>query len=338
MLDLQEQFLASGLLPYEQSPEKDLFLFSFVTTYLVVVLGCPIESLKNFTVYDFINLETIAYNSWPILPKFYLALLRTYFTTVRHLWVRKDKDISAFCYSPCGKQLVSLTSKFFVACDGSTSYTVDEDIAADLRNHNFVLTIPKGSRRSTKRPRSQSALTIRACRTNRHIQDAVLQKCTQQHWPDLEVLEVCSKDSGRGILAGRHFVEGEILVDYHAPKISPAAQEEMMSASSSDRRSDYLFAGPGGFYLDGSAESCACHPKTRILGRLVNFAARMTDECNVKPVIFNLRIGRDKVMVKRFIILVAVRDISPLEELLYDYGDPNCVEMFGAPCKNFILF
>jgi hypothetical protein len=342
MLDhIEEQFIASGLLPHipeQSSPAKDSFLFSLITTLLSVHGGCSTESIRRFTVYDFINFETRGYCSWSLSP-FHLELLRSYFTTVRHRWVRQDKELHAFCYSPCGK-LTAHTSKFFVASNGATDYSVpDEDIAAELRQQR----IPswkadcRGPARPTKRARRvKGALTMQDLRTDPKVQAQVFQMCLHQQWPGLEVQER-SGELGRGVVAARHFVEGEILVDYHAPPIPLATEQEMMSASPSDRRSDYLFAGPGGLRLDGSSESCACHPETRIIGRLINFAARSTSECNAKPAFFKWVQGRDKLLVKSSIILVATRSISPLEEIRYDYGDSNCVEMF-AKRKHLMFF
>ncbi len=96
----------------------------------------------------------------------------------------------------------------------------------------------------------------------------------------------------------------------------------MFSTEESDRRSDYVFFGPYGLCIDGSTERCPCHPQTRILGRLLNFARKESVECNVVPRYFS----HDK---SQQILFVARRDIQPLEELRFDYGDGFCRNIFN---------
>jgi hypothetical protein len=93
------------------------------------------------------------------------------------------------------------------------------------------------------------------------------------------------------------------------------------AADDQDRRSDYLFCAPGGLFWDGSAETCDCHPETRKFGRLLNFASADSRECNAKPQLFQL---------PQFtcVLIVATRDIEPLEEIRFDYGDEKCRELF----------
>ena len=132
---------------------------------------------------------------------------------------------------------------------------------------------------------------------------------------------------GRGAIAARPFKKGEILVDYHAKPISKAEGDLIMSAPESDRRSDYLFCIPSnGVYFDGSEENCTCHPQTRLLGRLLNFAASESSLCNTTAQYFEFP-GYDKKTFKT-VLFIAKRDINPLEELMFDYGDENCKEMF----------
>lgn len=129
---------------------------------------------------------------------------------------------------------------------------------------------------------------------------------------------------GRGVVAVRDFAEGEVVVDYHAKSISED-EFNMISETEeeNDRRSDYLFCLPEhNIYLDASAENCECHPCTRLIGRLINWAKFSSDRCNLVQRFF-------KCDGKTEVLLVAKRQISCLEELFYDYGDPACAEMFG---------
>lgn len=132
---------------------------------------------------------------------------------------------------------------------------------------------------------------------------------------------------GRGVVAVQHFAKGQILADYHARAISRGDAESILrSLDEQDRRSDYIFCAPGlGLYLDGSQETCHCHPQNRIMGRLLNFAPRSSDECNVKTEYFE-HFTNGKLF--KTLLFVALRDICPSEELRFDYGDENCRSLF----------
>ncbi len=97
-------------------------------------------------------------------------------------------------------------------------------------------------------------------------------------------------DRGRGVVAIRKFAQNEIVVDYHAEFVSRAKSVTILSAETEDdHRSDNLFCLPGGIFLDGSAETCECHPQTRLMGRLLNFARKESAECNARPEYFEVR-------------------------------------------------
>ena len=114
-------------------------------------------------------------------------------------------------------------------------------------------------------------------------------------------------------------------MDYHGETIRSKDGDSLLLAPKSDRRSDYLFDIPGGLSLDSSNESCQCHPNTRILGRLLNFAPKGSHACNVRAEYFEYK-GINGLF--KTVLFVAVRDINALEELLFEYGDPNCIDMF----------
>ena len=106
------------------------------------------------------------------------------------------------------------------------------------------------------------------------------------------------------------------------------ANEMSNTEDPNDRRSDYVFSVPGhaGLCFDGSEESCPCHPGIRTVGRLLNFAPKQTKGCNVNPEYFEFPLGRK---VFRTLLFVALREIEVHEELRFDYGDKNSMEMFG---------
>ena len=104
-----------------------------------------------------------------------------------------------------------------------------------------------------------------------------------------------------------------------------------------DRRSDYLFCGPRGLILDGSSENaCGCHPDNRLIGSLLKYAATGTSECNASAQYFHFLPTTGNTFLPatlfRDIIFIAARDIAPLEEIRFDYGDRTCDDMF-APAR-----
>jgi len=307
------------LLPYSSCPAKDNFLFSFITTYLTVVKGLCI---RDFTTYDFINLDQQAYLDWS-LSKFETELLDIYFRFIRVKWIQSPEKLSTLVKSPCGLY-VSVTTLFFVNVTGGAEWTVDKSIAEDLLNHNGMLpSLSKWEGAGTTRPKRISGLSVNSLRSCRVARESVYEKCLLQQWIDVDVMEKCPGGRGRGILATRCFLQNEIIVDYHARLIS----KDEMTDIADDDRSSYLFCDyPNGLFWDGSCEFCFCHPQSRLLGRLANYAEKSSRECNAKPQLFEFKPAKSPVF--RTIILVATRDIAPLEELRFDYGDKACLELF----------
>ncbi len=167
------------------------------------------------------------------------------------------------------------------------------------------------------RPRSCGVLTDKKLRSSVLAREELLERCATQEWPGVDVREFC-ENQGRGVIATQPFQKGEVIIDYHGKKIKKEVGQEIMnSTDENDRRSDYVFFGPYGYCADASAEHCVCHPQTRTLGRLFNFAAKGTTQCNVYPRYFVAE-KQEK------IIFVAARDISLLKELRFDCGDKNC--------------
>lgn len=324
VMNLEEQFLSSGFInPYVPTPSNDLFLFNFIVTYLVVVKGFSLESILDFTIYDFINCV------WN-LNYFETGLLNIYFRYIRINWISKGGDITVFKTSPCGF-FVGVTGIFFVNPNGVADFTVDKEIAEDILNRNAIVYFSSGhvgkggetSISAITRPRRRLSLSIVMMRNCTNFKENIYEKCMLQQWTNVEVKEKCPEGRGRGIVTTQNFQKNDIIVDYHARVISKDTMKQILN----DDRSRYLFCSPGGLFWDGSSESCICHPQSRLLGRLANFAdAKNTMVCNVKPQLFEFKPLKSPVF--RTILLVATRDIEPFEEIRFDYGDNTCVELF----------
>ncbi len=114
------------------------------------------------------------------------------------------------------------------------------------------------------------------------------------------------------------------MCEYHAPLITPEMAKSIVdSIDPNDLRSNYLFCIPDrNMYLDGSLENCVCHPQTRLLGRLINWAEQGSHSCNLYPRAYGT--GSEQV-----ILFVATREILLFEELAYDYGDTSCKGLFN---------
>lgn len=325
-MNFEEQLHSTGLLstPYMSSPANDIFIFQFLVTYLNVVKGLSLEAIRAFTTYDFINLEgVIKYKG--VFSAFETKLMDIYLRFIRVNWI-KNKDEStlptALVKSPCG-QFVALTGIFFVDTVGSEDWTIDQDMASDLENQND-LSLPRAEDK-TRRPRRATICSVSSIRNCQAKKQAVYEKCLLQQWIGVDVMESCPGGRGRGLIAANNFAANEIIVDYHARRITKN-EAQQIEDDPEDYRYNYMFCGPNGLFWDGSPESCICHPQSRILGRLANFAAKNTDECNAKPQFVEFKHTKNQIYTT--IILVATRDIKCLEEIRFDYGDKHCLELF----------
>jgi hypothetical protein len=310
-------------------------MLSFIVTYLHIVKGYSVKSIIEFTIYDFINVGKVGeYKSW-FLTDFEMQLLDNFYRYVRVNWAKSSKNdkISAIVTSPCGH--FSTSKKFFIDSAGREC-VVDmfkdmQFIANALQNNDLARALasclsPRTTATTTARPARASRariLSVGRLRNSLEIRTHVYEKCLLQQWSDVDVKETCDGGRGRGLVASKNFFKNEIICDYHARMVS---QEEMEEIAVTERV-NYMFCGPNGLFWDGSAESCSCHPNSRLLGRLVNFAAQGTLECNVKPHFFQFK-PLKPAQVFHAIIFVATRDIALSEELRYDYGDKTCLELF----------
>lgn len=326
-MSLEEQLHSTGLLsqPYPSSPENDWFIFSFIVTYFNVVKEFSLESIRSFTTYDYINLDTQMYRKW-VLTEFDTQLLNLYVRCIRVNWMKTMKeDATVLVQSPCGRY-ASLTGKFFLNTMGALDWAIDKAMVEDMQNNNGLTSWTKLQQHTGRiaRPRRSRMCSVNNMRDSNTLKDAVHLKCELQQWIDVDVMENCPGGRGRGLIASKTFQKNEIIVDYHARPISKCEAKDIED-DDDDKRYNYLFCGPNGLFWDGSGEYCICHPQTRLLGRLANFAQKGSVECNAKPQFVEFNYNKK---VSHVIILVATRDIQVLEEIRFDYGDKTCLELF----------
>ena len=82
--------------------------------------------------------------------------------------------------------------------------------------------------------------------------------------------------------------------------------------------------------IDSSEDFCSCYPEMRTMGRLLNWGLAGSNEANAKVVPYNLsHLGPCFAEPPKGIMFVASKDIAPLDEICYDYGDDICRELFG---------
>jgi hypothetical protein len=134
-----------------------------------------------------------------------------------------------------------------------------------------------------------------------------------------------------GVRALTHIKKNDIVADYHGTLITKKISAALYkSTNDADRRSDYLMTLPydGGIYYGSHDEFCPCHPNQRTIGRLLNCAKRNGPNshlCNIKLRFYHFH---ELDGAPKGCLFVANRDILPMEELRYDYGDRNCHDMF----------
>ena len=108
-----------------------------------------------------------------------------------------------------------------------------------------------------------------------------------------------------------------MLVDYHGDANQYCLQPGVLS--------EYVLqiAGPPRRLIDASNEERPLRKWNVFLGRLVNQATHKKNEANMKMVEFVFSSIGEKI-----VILKARRDISPFEQLRFDYGDKVAQALF----------
>ena len=134
-----------------------------------------------------------------------------------------------------------------------------------------------------------------------------------QQWPFLQICEriVFSNGTfGRGVVATAKICESEIFCDYHADVI--VTQSVLFQRENTQYMIDC-----GDIVFDATLDTCACHPGRRTFGRLLNYRPSNHPECHVQA-------RRVSIKGKDVILFIAKRPMEILEELCFDYNDPQC--------------
>ncbi|XP_045171126.1 N-lysine methyltransferase KMT5A-like [Mercenaria mercenaria] len=126
------------------------------------------------------------------------------------------------------------------------------------------------------------------------------------------------ENKGRGVMATKKFLRGDFVVEYSGDLISiPEAKERDAKYSKDPTKGCYMYYFQfknKKYCIDATAESGK-------LGRLLNHS-KTKGNCHTKLV---------DVRGQPYLILVASRDISEGEELLYDYGDRSKASVDSHP-------
>jgi hypothetical protein len=185
-------------------------------------------------------------------------------------------------------------------------------------------------------PNREEKMDLAARRLTQHYStaeqiDAIQKLCHSQLWPGLEIKEnvqIDGKPAGRGVLAVVEYEPNDIICNYHGHEIEEEVADGYYNATDpSDRRSDYMLKLPNrnGVHIDSHKERCDCHEDMRTIGRLFNYAHWGSTECNMKIKHYDFpKFGTYGGL------FIANRKIERMEELRWDYGDPNCRRMFSS--------
>lgn len=193
-------------------------------------------------------------------------------------------------------------------------------------------TVPQNKKKSSKKkkvtePSLQNSLLTdfypvrrsnRRCKSDlqKDQQNEIEDKILNNKEEGLKVVNLENK--GRGVVASKEFKRGDFVVEYAGDLINLKDAKKKETDYSKDPDIGcymYYFTHKSVHYcVDATAESGR-------LGRLINHS-RTKNNCHMKVTEINDR---------PYLMLVASRDISIAEELLYDYGDRNKESLTSHP-------
>lgn len=133
-----------------------------------------------------------------------------------------------------------------------------------------------------------------------------------------------------GIFALQGFKKGDVICDYHGKEVRDMPIREYVNQPGVD--SNFCIEvqmGANKRIIDASSEVCTVHPYLRCLGRLANHATIGQPECNAKLVEIYYKQDQVHTAPISSAILIANRNIEPLEEIRWDYLDENARAMFS---------
>ena len=151
----------------------------------------------------------------------------------------------------------------------------------------------------------------------------IAERARSQNWPGVSV--TWYPDMGRGLVATTRFAVGDVVCDYHGLVVFQSLRTYL--AAQPDRTTEYLFQinGQHKRLIDAASEHCPVsdHHDIMCLGRLANCARG--DEANVKPIDISL----EEAGQPRTLVLVARREIFPMQQIRFDYQDPVAHQLFN---------
>ena len=189
------------------------------------------------------------------------------------------------------------------------------------------------SRQSSRKKAFNPNLEWRLCNTP-YFQDDLKDRCENQFWPG--VCDVVYPTMGRGIIATKPFNKDDVIFDYHGHvEENTNNVDYYCSLDPENRKPEYCIevkTRPGRI-IDATSEICPIHNDgRRCLARLCNYSStfdggKTNPACNMKLVELKCTYLKNN---PRYVLLFAKRKIEPLEQLMFDYMDPEANRIFGG--------
>ncbi|XP_029903855.1 uncharacterized protein LOC115356767 [Myripristis murdjan] len=135
-----------------------------------------------------------------------------------------------------------------------------------------------------------------------------------QRWKGLSIKDF-GGDKGKGVIANRRFVKGEIVCDYHGNVIQASEGRAMLGAHEDGMCYLFFFKdGERDLCIDAQTFPCSCHKDLDTVGRRINHSSKKP---NLKPV--HVLLNADGVNLD-VILFKALIDIETGTELKFHYG------------------
>ena len=133
-------------------------------------------------------------------------------------------------------------------------------------------------------------------------------------------------DMGRGVMTLKPFKKGDVICDYHGCLVDE--KDAASYAARTGRDMSYIIEVSTDIrrLVDASNEDCPHHPRNLCLGRLCNHSRLRNKQCTAR---LGEVVCRKLPQKPRKVALVALRDLPPFTQVLFDYGDPAAWKMFN---------
>ena len=176
------------------------------------------------------------------------------------------------------------------------------------------LTRRNSNKRAATNERTMEVLNMQNF-TDTAFLNSVWLRSLQQNWEG--ICDSWFPKCGRDVVATMPFRRGDVIVDYHRKRVEGFSHIDYSTRTGS---SEWVLQLKPKLLIDATGECCDCArcPKNhRLLGRLFNYAPdRRSNRSNVR--LLRVQLG-DEILP----LLIAKRDIAPLEQLPFDYGVKN---------------